>query len=175
MGFFEGFGRLLAGKPVFENPDDPEPEDGDSDGLENEYPTQPTVAPAGNPLRDANGRKVIPDIKIEHVKSSRNGTTMTVEAWVTNHSDLAIRLDDWHILGQRTQLHHELSPGQCHQMILYRGSVAPSEHDNRSKLTFRILANTDEFEINYRIEFYRTSDGVYMIEEFHPEGETRDI
>lgn len=168
MGFLSGFGRMIVGKPIFEN---------QSSNTENvQQPTSgATPDPTNGGLRDASGHKVLPQIDVAHIKSSRNGNNMTVEAWVTNHSELAIRLDDCYILHQRTQVHYALTPHQNHQVILYRGPIAANEHDAKAKLTFRILANTDEFEMDYRTEFYRNSDGTFMVEELHRLGNVRDI
>lgn len=167
MGFMSGFGRLLAGKPVFEKETDVT-----SDPA---VVTPPQPVPAPNTLHDAHGRKIIPQVAITHLQSHRDGNTMTVMAWVTNHSELAIRLDDCTMLGQRLQVHYELTPHQNHEIVLYRGPIAATDRDHRTRLTFRLMANTDEFEIDYVTKFYRNSDGTFIVSQLHQEGGIRDI
>lgn len=167
MGFMSGFGRMLAGKPVFENEDSRTPQP--------ETVEKPIQDNTQGGARDASGRKVIPQIDIEHLQCHRNGNSITVTAWVTNRCDLAIRLDDSTILGQRLQVHYELTPHQNHEIVLYRGPIAMNDHDHHAKLTFRIMSNTDEFEINYVSKFHRNPDATFQVDELHQEGGVRDI
>lgn len=166
MGFFQGLGRIIAGKPVFEVPDQPA------------AASQPAVQPPKNDAHrfvDERGYKIIPDITLTHTKSRLDNHTMTVTAWATNTSTERVRLDHAVLLGKKQPIMRELAPGQGHEIELYDGPVAHSEHDSRAELVFRLLEIDDIFENVYFIEFARESNGDFVVEELHPDSPVRDI
>lgn len=170
MGFLTGLGRLLAGKPVFvpeEGPDRP------TDDIQQQVSEQPQAQ--ADDLRDSSGRKIAPQITVSHVKSRLSGSNMTVTAWVTNNSAYLVRIDECMILSRESRLYRNLSPGHGHEVQLYRGPVATSDHDHRARLTFKITENTDMFEMNYTVEFDRNPNGTFTVEQLHQNGGVRDI
>lgn len=164
MGFFQGLGRLIAGKPVFEAPDDT--------STANQATTE---QPESHRFVNEHGYKIIPEIEITHLESHVDDKTMTVTAWATNTSAERIRIDHAVILSQKQTIMRELAPGQGHEIQLYDGPVATNEHDSRAELVFRLLANDDIFDIVYFVEFAREADGHFIVEELHPDNPTRDI
>ena len=169
MGFFQGLGRMIAGKPVFETPA----------GQDKAAPPQSgstTLQPdASHRFVDEHGYKVVPRIELTHVQSHINGHTMIVTAWATNTSSERVRLDYATIMGQKQTILRELTPGQAHEIKLYSGPVAQNEHNSRAELVFRLIATDDLFDIIYYAQFHRESNGDFFIDELRPDGPTRDI
>ena len=170
MGFWKGFGRLIAGKPVFQVGDDVPHDSAPEVTPIDEVQPQPV-----DNLRDASGRKIVPQINITHVKSHLSGGNMSVTAWVANSSDVSIRLDRCMVLSRQVSIYRDLAPGQGHEVELYRGAVAANEHDYRAWIVYRILENTDEFEMNYTTRFYRNADGTFVVDQLQPNGGVKDI
>lgn len=161
MGFLDGLGRLITGTPAFQA------KDGTS---QTEQP-----APASHRFIDERGYKIIPKVTLTHTKSNTNGKTMIVTVWATNQSTERIRLDYFVLLGQKRTILEELAPGRGREVKLYDGQSAEDEHTSKAELVFRLLANGDVFSDTYFVEFDRTSDGVFLVEDFHPDNPTRDI
>jgi len=162
MGFLDGLGRMIAGKPVFD---------------EESQPKQQVTTPAPNPpsgLRDERGYKIIPDIEVKNLRSRRSGERMTVTAWVTNKSEQRIRIDTVHLL-QKRQINQELNPLQSRELTLYDGPTPHDEHEHDVQIIYRLQENGDLFQTDYDIEYNRESDGMYTVEELHEEGQIKDI
>lgn len=171
MGFFDGLGRLLSGKPVFE----PLPQ---AEQKDEQYSNDPSPQAGGatrTGLVDERGNKIVPQIEIAHVQSHRHGSDMTVTAWVTNRSDQRLRIDEVRMIKQRQQPHRELEPAAAHELTLYHGSLPKDEAEHSMLVTYRICANGDLFERRYRIEYYRENDGGILVDELHEDGVVRDI
>lgn len=163
MGFLSGLGRLVAGKPVFEAPQ--------TTSDNNQTPSTPQ-----HTFVDEHGYKIVPKIELAHLTTHPfGGDKITVTAWATNRSNEPIRLDAAMALSQKSTIMRELTPGQGHEIELYRGPAPLHEHDSRVELIFRILANNDLFKCIYFAEFNRQSNGQFFINQLHENGPTRDI
>jgi hypothetical protein len=170
MGFLNGLGRFLQGKPVFEAEQEPQSE------VNAPASVSPQDAqPKQSPFVDAHGYKVIPEVTLDHLKATRAGDTMTVTVWATNRSDRPVRVDNFALLGQKQVFQHELRSNKGETLVIYKGPVAPNEHDSHAQLVFRLAENGDVFENVYHVEFNRESDGKFVIEELHEDGPVRDI
>src|SRR5699024_9555872 len=117
MGFWKGFGRLIAGKPVFQ-PGDEASQDPLAGVVAEPEVQSPEPEPVDN-LRDASGRKIVPQIGVSHVKSHVSGSNMSVTAWVVNNSQVAIRLDRCMLMSRQSSIYRDLAPGQGHEVELY--------------------------------------------------------
>jgi hypothetical protein len=166
MGFFNSLGRLLQGKPVFQD-ETPKSETPSAQPL--------SVSSKQSPLVNEYGYKNIPHISLEHVKAHRAGDDMTVTGWVTNHSDRRIRVDHVLVLGQKQIFQRELEPGKGHELTVYKGKCAHNEYEAHAELVFRISENGDLFKNAYHVEFNRESDGKFVVEEFHEDSPVQDI
>lgn len=166
MGFFDGLGRLVSGKPVFENPQ----QAGHADAN--------VAAPANqnsDATRDEHGGKVIPHIELEEFKSEiENGHHLMIEVWIKNPMRAPIRIDEIELLGSRQTPNYELAPGQARQFILYKGEAPKNESDNKAWITYRWMSNTDQFRQQYRMR-YKYNNGLYEVEEFIKDVPVRDI
>jgi len=167
MGFLNGLGRLLQGKEVFQN-EGAQPSLASSDSTSNTQSKQSQFV-------DERGYKIIPHVTLDRVKWNRSGDTMTITAWVTNHSKWPVRIDHFTVLGQKQVFQQELGPNDRDQLVIHKGTVASSEHDSHAELTFLLKENGDLFKNVYHVEFNRESDGKFVIEELHDDGPVRDI
>ncbi len=168
MGFLEGLSRFLSGKPVFEAGSDSSGPNKVS--AQASSPADPTKTPV-----DAAGYKIIPKIELSHAQTHRNGQEMTTTVWVNNASDQKIRVEHSYVLGQKQQFNRDLEPGVGHEITVYRGPVATDEHKDKAQIVYKLITSDDLFQDDYFVEFARESDGVYLPEEFHEEGPTRDV
>jgi hypothetical protein len=164
MGFFDGLGRMMAGKPVFEDTSSHKPP---------EQPIEPEPVKKSG-LRDEKGYKIFPEFSIKNLKSRRSGDQITVTAWITNTCEQRIRIDTVHLLTKR-QISQELNPNQSRELLLYQGPIPSNDHEHEAQIIYRLQENGDVFQDDYIIEYNRESDGKYTVEELHEEGETRDI
>ena len=168
MGFLDGLGRFISGKPVFEA--QPQAE------RNNEFMGDVDAADAPRTgLVDEHGNKVVPQLEIGQVRSHRNGETMMVTAWVTNRSNQRLRIDEIRMIKQRQQPSRELDPAQAHEITLYQGGIPKDEAEHYMDVVYRITVNGDLFQRRYLIEYYRENDGALLVDELHDDGPVRDI
>ena len=163
MGFFDAMSKMIKGEPIFDA---------------NQAPTS-AEAPSGNTgvtdlTRHDTGQKVIPEVRVMRVKTSRNGDSMTSYAWVQNESPYAIVLKKMYVMGQGESMSYQLRPGQGREVRVYDGQIASHDGERNAHLDFHIEQNGDYFQQEFNVEFDRQADGKYLIEEFHPEAHVRD-
>lgn len=166
MGFLDVIGRMIQGKPAFEVTPS-ESRDTTSDESDDQAGARSLV--------DHRGRKIIPQIEIEHVTSHRQNDSLTVTAWIKNHSATEIELDKIHILGTKLEIDRRLRPGQAYQVTLYKGKMLKHDHDHKTSLQYKIIENGDYFLAHYSIEFKRESDGMYTIKRLEDNNGVQDI
>lgn len=181
MGFFDGLRRMIEGKPVFVDESKKDIRDISDD---DEDPWRQDEAPTTDPpmsqgpeslLVDERGRKIIPEIHLEHCRSYINGTSMMVTAWATNTGKVEVELDKVDLLGMKYELDRRLNPGQAHEVTLYKGPVPGNESYHEAILYYKIVENGDYFAAHFMIEYNRESDGVFTVEELHPERVVHDV
>jgi hypothetical protein len=173
MGLWNFISKMAQGKPVFEEPAH-EPKS-DQAGWTEET-TQPTQSPVNpSPFVDDKGRKIIPQITIEHCKSHINGNHMDVTAWLTNASEFEVELDKMVMIDAKAELDRRLQPNEGHEVTLYRGKLQTSDHAHKAKLYYKIVQNGDYFCADFMIEYNRESNGTFVVEEFHPEHIVHDV
>lgn len=163
MGFLSGLGRLLQGKPVFQAP---------QAGSE-KSPWQPSFS-AETPT-DERGRKIIPELRVEHCHTHLSGDDTMVTVWLTNTSDGDIDLDKVVILDVKRELDRRLGPGQAHEVVLYKGPVPMSDAARKAQLYYRLVSSDDYFRADFLVEYQRQSDGSCPIEGLRPEYPIRDV
>lgn len=162
MSFWSGLSKLIQGKPVFEVP---------SEGASNEN----VSGVRKSELIDGSGRKVTPQLRVEHCKSYVNGDTMQTMAWLVNNSAYAVKVDKVVLMGSTTHVDRHLDSGEGHQVQLYSGPVAASDHDHKASVYCTIVENGDYFRTDYMVEYNRESNGTYTVEELHAEPAVFDI
>ena len=157
--------KMIKGEPIFD--------------ANQTASSAPTETPNGNmgaadPTRHYTGQKVIPEVRVMRVKTSRNGDSMTSYAWVQNESPYAIVLKKMYVMGQGESMSYQLRPGQGREVQVYDGQIASHDGERNAHLDFHIEQNGDYFQQEFNVEFDRQADGKYLIEEFHPEAHVRD-
>ncbi len=152
MGFW---GNLLQGKPAFE------------DEHAASQPNETMSTDSADRVVDVRGKKILPQVSIDHVKSRIQGSSVTTTAWIKNLSTLEIELDKITVLSAKREIDRRLRPQESHEITIYTGPVSKSDHDSKAILQYKIVDNGDYFSAEYRIEFHYESDGSYVIEEFH--------
>lgn len=78
------------------------------------------------------------------------------------------------IMGQGLSMNYRLAAGQGREVKLYDGPVAQHDKQHQAHLDFKIVQNGDYFQQEFFVEFDPQADGMYLIEELHPEHHVRD-
>ena len=170
MGFWNGINKLILGKPVFEDQPTVRDKIVSADDQSYDEATQ-----ANNPFVDQHGKKIIPEVRIEHVTSHINGLSFTTTAWMKNVSTLEIELDKITVLGYRVEIDRRLRPQEAHEITLYKGPALKDNHNHKAILQYKIVENGDYFSAEYTVEFKYESDGTYTIKALQPNYGVRDI
>jgi hypothetical protein len=167
MGFLDGIRRMMQGKPVFE---DPTKTDISSDEID-QFDTTVQTPVAGPPIKaETSSRpKVIPTFDLRHCKTYIDGDTITVTIWVTNTSTVDIEIDKCVILNTRTEIDRRLSPGQAHEVTLYKGSMPKTNQAHKANIFYKAIRENEYYRVDFTVEYNRESDGSYTVEELHPE------
>ncbi|MNH50385.1 hypothetical protein D3C87_1355000 [compost metagenome] len=177
MGFFDSLGRMFKGEPIFvdESKKDGQNDDNDDPWRQDDPAEESQEAPMKSLLVDEKGRKIIPEIRLEHCKSHVNGSIMTVTAWATNTGDVEVELDKIEILGMRYEIDRFLNPGKSHEITIYKGPAPTNDAHHEAILHYRIVKNGDYFAAEFMVEYNRESSGIFIVEELHPESVIRDV
>jgi hypothetical protein len=170
MGFFEGFKRVLQGKPVY-TPEDVEQQQGTVP--QNDEQPLPGVAAPVQPLPV--GPKLIPIVRIGRVEPRVSGQRLDVYADLHNESTEQIFLDKIMLLGVTHQLDRQLSSGESHQFLIYSGPLLVSPPAGYAEIHYRKQADGDYFACYHQIRVRQEADGTYTITEFLLQGPIKDI
>ena len=164
MGFLKAFGNMIKGKPVFETPADTK------DALSTDKSTvlPQSSGPPAQPLVAAR-RKIIPTFTLEYCKTNIDGDLIEVNVWATNTSNVDIEIDKCIIIDTKTAIDRRLSPGQAHQITLYRGPIPTTDHAHKANIFYKSIRANEYFRVDFMVEYNHESDGTYTVEELHPE------
>jgi hypothetical protein len=167
MGFFKTLGKMIQGRPVFDPPA------GVREALDTERAvtvdqTPPVVEPASEPSREE-GIRTLPTFMLRHCQSHINGDKMDVTVWVTNTSDVDIEIDKCVIVDTKTEIDRRLSPGQAHEVTLYRGPIAKTDHAHKANIFYKSIKANEYYRVDFSVEYNREADDRYTVEEIHPE------
>lgn len=167
MGFWGAFGKIVQGKPVFEEPTTPV--------YQSTSAPASAQQPAVHPWLDERGQKIIPHIDLQHLKSVINDDVLEVTAWVVNTSSLEIELDKIVLLNTRTELDRRLQPNQSRQIVLYHGPLARDDSAHKANLYYKIVQNGDYFRCDYMVVHHREASGMYCVDRLQAERDIHDI
>lgn len=160
MGFLDGLGKFIAGKPVFDETNAPT----------GHQPSNSTSTPV-----DASGQKVIPRIEVTDVKTSHHDGHMITELWIDNASNEMVRIDTITMLGQKVTHNNHIEPGKSEQFVVYKGNAPTNDYNDEARITFRLERANDYFENKYFVKLGIESEGIYIIDDVRQDGPTRDI
>lgn len=172
MGFLDGLGRFITGKPVFQTDESSAMQQSQAPRPD-EQPASPQTDSFGSPI-DQSGHVIIPEIEVEDVRTHRHGDEMEVTAWITNCSEQQVRIDYCMMIGQKRLLNYELTSHQAHELVLYEGHVPKNNAYTRAELVFRLL-NGHQFDHVYYVKYHLEGDGVYLVDELHTDGPVRNM
>ena len=169
MGFMDGLKKIIQGKPVFEDPNSPVSNESVSarDQFDSQVAT-PTNPPPAQVLAPQQ-TKVIPTFDLRHCETHVDGEVITVTIWVTNTSTVDIEIDKCVILDRKTEIERRLSPGQAHEIILYKGPVPATDHAHKANIFYKSIRENEYYRADFVVEYNREQDGAYTVEDLHPE------
>jgi hypothetical protein len=160
MGFLDGMRRMMQGRPVFEAPVEPKERiSGSDEDIRDVPPVDAT----------AKREDVVPTFSVDHLKSHINGNTIDVYAWVTNTSMSELEIERCVILNTKMMIKRRLGPGQSHEVCLYRGPIADNDYIHKANIFYEDLDANEYYRADFMVEYNRESNGMYTVEELHPE------
>lgn len=170
MGFLDGLRKMMQGKPVFEDPNQTQPDVTVKavDQFDTKVPT-PTDPLPTKVITQPQQAKVAPTFDLRHCQTQIDGDQCTVTIWVTNTSAVDIEIDKSVILDTKTEIDRRLSPGQAHQVILYKGRMPKTDHAHKANIFYKAIRENNYYRVDFTVEYNRESDGTYSVEDLHPE------
>jgi hypothetical protein len=73
------------------------------------------------------------------------------------------------MLDAKTEIDRRLSPGQAHEVILYKGQIPKTDHAHQANIFYKSIRENEYFRVDFMVEYTRQSDGTYIVEDLHPE------
>lgn len=164
MGFLDGLGRFVQGKPIFEVPQDnqnspQQQQDGQSPLAEQ--------APSSAP-------KTIPKVMIEQSEYNNSGSHTRVTARIKNQSEGLVDLDKIRLLGKSIDLNTQLQPGESREVNIYEGNRPDHDNYDDAYLVYKDEAG-DYFESYHTVEFRQENDGTYNVYQIRQSGPVKDV
>lgn len=166
MGFLDGLKKMVQGKPVFDDPTSTSATPEQRSQLDSTVTTPP---PQPAPVAEPQNMNVTPTFDLRHCKTHVDGERVTVTIWVTNTSAVDIEIDKCVILDTKTEIDRRLSPGQAHEIILYKGIAPKTDHAHKANIFYKSIRENEYFRVDFMVEYNREVDGSYTVEDLHPE------
>lgn len=109
---------------------------------------------------DANGRKIIPEVYIEHVETHMSGDMKHIELWVRfkNNSPLEIEIRRVNVFGLHGQFSRHLRAGEVHEEKIYSGDILHTNSYHTCEVQFKITESGDYFQANHEIRYHYDRD-----------------
>jgi len=160
MGFFDGLGRLLQGKPVFQN-----------SSAQQSQPPQEDGAPAtAQPTKS----KIVPVVAITRVTCRQSGSRMDVYAVLQNQSSEQITLDKIRLLNTIRELDSVLRAGETRDYMLYSGERLRDQYKDQAELVYKDPSG-DYFAAIHDVIFHLESDKTYSVDDLRLHLPIRDV
>ncbi len=160
MGFLDGLGRFMQGKPIFEAPSSP---------------VQANPQPTEHPIDEPRGPKYIPSVKIKKIDVHNNGSHMRITASIANDSKGRIELDKINLLGTKKELDTWLRPEEEREFIVFEGNRPNHRNYDDSWLDYRDEVG-DYFQQYHTVEYgAQQEDGTYEVRQVNVAGPVKDI
>lgn len=166
MGFWGGLGKLIAGKPVFEEPKNEGHGDWDDDAPTADYAEDRQIKrEESQGLYNASGVKQIPEASVERVKYVISGDNTEVWATIGNQSQRAIELDKIMLCGQMKELDYPLQPGANREFSVYKGKSLKHDSYTKANLFYKDVQTGDYFRADHLVEYhYEAQPDEYYVE-----------
>lgn len=171
MGFFDAMGKMIQGKPVFQ--DDPTKQGAQQEDHFVEKNT-PRLDTSHTPL-DGHGQKIIPEITVTRVEGHVSGDNLDLWVTIHNSSEVSLFIDKIHVLGQKMDLNYDLAPGMERQMSVYKGPTLRTNAYTNADVDYRVVETGDYFQARFYVEYDFEQDGTYLPNDFNLQRPIRDI
>ncbi len=153
MGFMDGLGRMLQGKPVF---------------VDTNQQGQPSNEP-----QQVNGEKIIPKVYIARTDCNVNNGRMELRVHVKNESPVEVHADNIRIFETVVQLDRNIHPSEIADFTVYNGPVMQDDNKNKCELKYR-TTDGDYFATQHVVE-YGFNNNTYLVHNIRPVGPVNDI
>lgn len=122
-----------------------------------------------DPLHDAHGLAIIPEVEIEHVEPHLSHDMHHLELWVRfkNHSEVEVEVTRAQCLRQHVDLGRFLKPGEAHEVQIYRGDTPRNNAEHTCEVLYKVIQTGDYFRANHviRYKYERENDQEFYIPE----------
>lgn len=159
MGFLDGLGRLVQGKPVFEAPTS-----------SNDHTAPPTTQIG----HSSSSPKQLPHVEIEKTESHNNGSHTRVDVDIKNRSDGPVELDKIRLLGTTREIDTVLRAGEERQFVIFEGDRPSHRNYDDAWLEYKDESG-DYFQQYHTVEFEQQPDKTYSVKYIRPSGSVKDI
>ncbi|HSW79893.1 MAG TPA: hypothetical protein VLG47_03890 [Candidatus Saccharimonadales bacterium] len=185
--FWTGFGRMMAGKPIYD-PDDPDIKQyqtGEDPGSLNPSdqsaqpaaPIDPFAKVPGQP--NANGiikgrEDTFPKLQIRRIDNHYRGDDVEVYFRIYNPTNIQLWIENIKVCGHERRIRDDLRPHQEQQYSVYNGHCMKSNREREVKIKFRTM-DGDYFEIAFEINYrYLKEHDIYEFDRAEQHHAVRD-
>lgn len=152
MGFMDGLGRMIQGKPVF------------VDGQQQQSVNEP---------QQASGEKIIPKVFVIRADCNVSNGHMELRVHIKNESQVEVHADNIRIFETVVQLDRNIHPNETADFTVYNGPAMQDDDKNKCELKYR-TTDGDYFAMQHVVE-YGFNNNTYVVHNIRPVGPINDI
>ncbi len=153
MGFIDGLGRLLQGRPAFV-----------ADNQQAKSSTEP---------ESVVGERVVPKVCIIRNDCRVNDGQMELTVHIKNESTVEVYVDNIRIFDKVIEIDRNIKPGVTSDFVVYKGPVMQDENRNKCELKYRNMHG--EFFVMQHLVEYNYQHDTYIVSNVRPVGPVNDI
>lgn len=166
--FFDFMKRMVEGRPVFDNPDEPPSQPP-------QQSSSPAPPPEQKPSFDKGDQHSFPVVYVKRVSSRPSGNKLQVYGWIKNEWPEEIMLDKITLLNTKRELDSFLRGNEEREFLLYDGP-RPTHEYHEAELDYKTQKEADYFRAIHDVKFdYHQEDKTYTIDDMHLRRPIRDI
>lgn len=155
MGFFDAVGKMIQGKPVFDDPGN--------------KPPASTPPAAGVPISSEP-----PVVVLARTSCYTRGSDIEIQCDIRNQSSENVMLDKIRMLGNMVELDHFMKPGEAREFVIYRGPQPRDTSQHYAELTYRSDSG-QYWQAVHMIVYHQESNGSFMVSEFKQQMPIRQL
>lgn len=165
--FFEGFKRIILGKPVFDESEahkDPWAEEAKKRDpwAESDAPDAPTKADVEEDSDRSNQPKQLPLVAIRRFEYDEGSDHISYDFAIRNESSVSIDVIKVLLFGEHHEIEHYLHPGEEREFRVYDGHQHESQPNTYCELIYKDESG-DYFKTVHYIETIKHADSIYRI------------
>lgn len=123
----------------------------------------------GDPFHDQSGRKIVPEVEIEHIEAHESDDRKHLELWahLKNHSVFEVEVTRVNCLRQHIEPKRFMRPGEVHEVRIYQGGMPKNDAEHKCEVQYKLCDNGDYFQADHVIRYHyeRDDDGEYYLPE----------